>query len=148
MALNEKREQCHIILPILNSPLEGSPFPLLRMLCEATLSNSWGIVTLYSLVSLAFPYPYHEAGRVRGPLVFLGHRWCICCILPARIEKLSPSAISQFALGARNILLRIERGAQQYFFAHRKPSSSSSGLIFAGLKSTCEPSYRRQSFQP
>ena len=84
--------------------------------------------------------PYQDAGRARGPLIFLGQRWCICLILPARMEKLSPRAISQFALGARNILMRVERGAQQYFFAHRKPSSSSSGLIFAGLKSTCEAS--------
>lgn len=50
-------QQCPITLPILNALLEGFPFPLLRMLCEATLSNSWGIVTPYSLISLAFSYP-------------------------------------------------------------------------------------------
>ena len=69
-----------------------------------------------------------------------GQRALICFVLPKYIEKLSPRAVSQFVRGARNILLKIERGAEQYFLAQRNPSSNSSGDIRAGLKRTWEPS--------
>lgn len=71
---------------------------------------------------------YQVPGRVSLPLE-RGQRSLICLILPERMEKFKPRAVSQFARGARNIRPKIVRGAAQYFLAQRKPSSSSSGAM-------------------
>lgn len=82
---------------------------------------------------------YQVPGRVSFPLE-RGQRSLIWRILPERIEKFNPRAVSQFARGARNILPKMVRGAAQYFLAQRKPSSSSSGVIWMGLNNTWDPS--------